>query len=214
MRNLFKYWNRLKEDFRNSDIFLFLDYDGTLTPIVESPDKAVLSKKTKDLLERLSKNRGCKLAIISGRALKDIEEKVGLKELIYVGNHGLEVEGPKIRFRNFISLRYRKVLDRIKEALNKKLASIKGTFVEDKGLTLTIHYRQVDKLSIPLVEIFFREAVILYRVRNRIKIRYGKMSFEVRPPINWDKGKVVLWLLAREQFKRGRNPYLTYLYRR
>ncbi len=202
MKYIFRHRVRLKKEFLNKNIFLFLDYDGTLTPIVESPDKAILSKKTKVLLERLSKDRGCKLAIISGRSLKDIKERVGLKDLIYVGNHGLEIEGPKIRFRNFISQRYRKILERIKEVLNKKLTNIKGAFIEDKGLTLTIHYRLVNKSDIPLVETIFREAIILYRVRNQIKIRYGKMFFEIRPPINWDKGKVVLWLLAREQFKR------------
>ena len=110
MRYLFEYWNKLKGDFARKAVALFLDYDGTLTPIVQTPDKAVLSFKNRRLLEKLIKNHLCKLAIISGRALKDIKKKVDIPGIVYVGNHGLEIEGPKIKFESQVSLRYKRIL--------------------------------------------------------------------------------------------------------
>lgn len=208
MKYLFKYWNTLKQNISNRYIFLFLDYDGTLTPIVESPEKAAISPQIKALLKRLSRNTKFKLAIISGRSLKDIKKMVGLENIIYSGNHGLEIEGPKIKFKSSASPQYKTILKQIKDSLNAKLFGIKGIFIEDKGLTLSIHYRLVDKKQIPKVKTIFHEATIFYLLRNKIKIKPGKMVFEIRPPVEWDKGKVVLWLLARQKFALGERSFI------
>lgn len=200
MRYLFEYWNNLKSDFARKIVVLFLDYDGTLTPIVETPDKAVLSFETKRLLRRLIKNPKCKLAIISGRALGALKKKVDIPGIVYVGNHGLEIVGPKIKFESPLSLRYKRILEQIKDDLELKLSAIKGAFIEDKGLSLSVHYRLTDRTQIPKVKTILHEATILYTVRDKIKIKRGKKVFEIRPAVEWDKGKVVLWLLARWEF--------------
>jgi len=140
------------------------------------------------------------LAIISGRSLKDIKNMVGLKNIIYSGNHGLEIEGPKIKFKIPLPAGYTSVLRQIKNDLKKKLFTIKGAFLEDKGLSLSLHYRLVNKKNMALLKSIFDEATTAYRIKNKIKIRPGKMMFEIRPPIKWDKGKIVLWLLRRERF--------------
>lgn len=203
MRYLFEEWDKLKEDISNKHIFLFLDYDGTLTPIVKNPNKAIMPKSTKGLLKELLKIPECRLAIISGRALEDIKNKVGLRDIIYSGNHGLEIEGPKIRFKSPIPVSFRIVLGEIKEQLTERLSLIKGHILEDKGLSLALHYRLVDKKYIPLVKVIFHEIGLPYKVAKKVKIRSGKMVLEIKPPIDWDKGKVVLWLLARQQFELG-----------
>src|SRR3989338_7494622 len=105
MRHLLDKPDRFKRKLKDKYIFLFLDYDGTLTPIVEKPDKASISKRAKNLLESLSKNPVYKIAVISGRSLGDIRRRVGIKGIIYVGNHGIEIEGPRIRFKLPISQR-------------------------------------------------------------------------------------------------------------
>jgi len=212
MKNLFRYWDNLEKELSDKYIMLFLDYDGTLAPIVSMPEKASIAKEIKDLLSELSKSPKCKLAIVSGRALKDIKNVIGLKGIIYSGNHGLEIEGPKIKFEPIVSSRYKAILEQIKNNLNKKLSSFKGAFVEDKGLSLSLHYRLVDKKNIPQVKTIFRETVILYLVRNKIKIKTGKMVLEVRPHLEWDKGKVVLWLLTRQRFAlKGSNVFPIYI---
>ena len=208
MNYLFAQWDKLKEKLNNKVILLFLDYDGTLTPIVETPDKAVISQNTKDLLDKLSTSPHCRVAIISGRSLSDIKAIVGLKDIIYAGNHGLEIEGPKIKFESPISPRCRAILEHIKTELEEKLSSIKGAILEDKGLSLSIHFRMVNKKQIPQVKAIVHECAIPYLVRSKIKIKSGKMVLEIRLPLEWDKGKVVLWLLARQKFAMSERPLI------
>ncbi len=198
MKNIFDYWNKLKEELSNKYIMLFLDYDGTLTSIAKIPDKAVISQETKRLLSSLSQRENCRIAIISGRTLVDIKKMVGLKNIIYSGNHGFQIDGPKIKYELAVPLGYKKALQRIKTQLKKKLSGIKGVFVEDKKLSLALHFRLADKRQLPFIKTVFHESIILYLVKNKIKIRPGKKIFEVRPPVDWDKGKIVLWLLARQ----------------
>lgn len=200
MQYLFNKWDTLKEELKDRYLFIFLDFDGTITPIVDTPEKAILPEATKRLLDDISRNPRLKLAFISGRTLKDIKERVGLKNAIYSGNHGLELEGPKIKHEPIVSLRYKDILERIKDDLTQKLSPIKGALVEDKGLSLSIHYRLVAKEKVPFVKTAFHEAIILYLVRGKIKIKFGKKVLEVRPPDESDKGKMVLWLLTRQIF--------------
>ena len=89
----------IKHLIGNRHLCLFLDYDGTLTPIVQRPQDAVLPTEARELLKDLSKSDRCEMAIISGRALSDIKKLVGLKNITYVGNHGMEIEGPNFNFR-------------------------------------------------------------------------------------------------------------------
>lgn len=200
MKYLFRDWHRLKGDLAAKFILLFLDYDGTLSPIVRTPDQTVLPSRTKDLLRRLSLLPGCKIAVISGRAIKDLRRKVGIKGIIYVGNHGLELEGQKIKFRAFVSAAYKTILKRIKYELQKRLAGIKGVLIEDKGLSLSIHYRLVDTRHLPRLKTIFDETTLNFATGNKIKVREGKKVLEIRPAIEWDKGKIVLWLLSRHIF--------------
>ncbi|MFC1674829.1 trehalose-phosphatase [Candidatus Omnitrophota bacterium] len=200
MKHLFEEWNKLEKKLEGKNIFLFLDYDGTLTPIVEHPDRALIPLEARELIRRLSKTPKCRLAIISGRSLKDLKRMVGIEKIIYAGNHGLEIEGPKIRFESPISAGARGAMKQVKSDLEKKLSKVNGVLVEDKGLTLSVHYRQADEDDIPLIKNIFTSNTQPYVTRRKIRITSGKKVFEVRPAAKWDKGKVVLWLLAREQF--------------
>lgn len=197
---LFSNIKRTEKMLKDKFLYLFLDYDGTLTPIASSPDKAVMSARTKDLLRRLSNVRDRKIAVVSGRALADISRRVGLKNIVYVGNHGFEIKGPKIEFKSPVPIKYRKALEEIKEKLSVSLASVKGVLIEDKGFSLSLHYRLVEKKRAAAVKADFYAAVLLYELRGVISVRSGKMSLEVRPPLPWNKGKVVLWLLGRRLF--------------
>src|SRR5438045_1891195 len=82
---------------KTAECFLFLDFDGTLSPIVNDPQQAALAPKAEQLLRRLHGMTGIRIAIVSGRNLNDIRSRVGL-DLIYAGNHGLEIDGPGIDF--------------------------------------------------------------------------------------------------------------------
>ncbi len=155
MKYLFSDWERIKGTLKDKFIYLFLDYDGTLAPIALTPGMAVMPKRTKDILHQLSKMSNHKIAIISGRALKDVSRRVGLKNIVYVGNHGFEIKGPKISFKSPVSFQYKRTLKEIKAKLRKSLSSINGAFIEDNLLTLSVHYRLADKENISIVKARF-----------------------------------------------------------
>lgn len=201
MNYLWRRWQELKDKIKNKYIFLFLDYDGTLASIADTPQDAVIPKETKTLLKELAKISKAKIAIISGRALGDIKDKVGLKDIVYVGNHGLEIEGSEIKCD-------KTVLGKIKKDLAERLALIKGVILEDKGFSISVHYRLADRKYIHKVKTNVRSAVIPYADRNKIKIKPGKEVIEIRPSLGWDKGKAVLWLLDRQTSAVGNKPIM------
>ncbi|HLD82466.1 MAG TPA: trehalose-phosphatase [Candidatus Omnitrophota bacterium] len=199
---------KLRESLRGKFILLFLDFDGTLSPIADTPAKATIPKETIQLLKGLSRQPQFKLVIISGRALKDLKEKIGLGNIVYVGNHGLELEGPKLKFEAQVSSAYKSLLKQIKSYFYKELSSVKGIFIEDKGLSLSLHYRLAEKKDIARVKSIFQEAVSSHLVKNKIKIYSGKMVSEIRPPAAWDKGRMALWILYRQKFILKGEPLL------
>lgn len=176
---------------------LFFDFDGTLAPIVSSPEQACLPQETLDLLKALSENKSCKITIVSGRTLSDVKQKIGLEGFIYVGNHGLEIEGPGIQHAVTMSDSYLKTLQMVKLELQATIGSYKGAFIEDKGLTLSVHFRLVELEGIIELRNKARAVLLPYSMKNMIKVRSGKMVFEIRPPVLWDKGKAALWLIDR-----------------
>jgi len=208
MNYLFSQFSKIKELLRNKFILFLLDYDGTLTPIVETPGKAIIYKDKKGLLQKLSRSPYCKIGIISGRKLEDIKNIVGIDGIIYAGNHGLEIEGPKIKFESQVSPRLKLIIRNIATDMQKQLSGIQGALIEDKGLTLSIHYRLVDKKYLPAFDKIFSKTINPYMVRDKIQVNAGKKVYEIKPPVKWDKGKVALWLLARQQFISGQKNVL------
>lgn len=200
MKHLLSDRKKLKFLLKGKFIYFFLDFDGTLAPIVQTPDKAVLPPGTKKVLKQLADTPLCKIAIISGRSVRDVKARVGLRKALYVGNHGFEIRGPKINFSSPVSMQYRKTLEGIKDRLDKGLKSFKGVIIEDKGFSLSVHYRLSSKKDIPKIKTDFYSAVFLPKLKDEIEIKPGKMVLEIRPPVLWNKGMVVLWLLARRIF--------------
>ena len=200
MRPLWPSWPACAERIAEADqLTLFLDYDGTLTPIREHPSKARLPSRMARVLQELARQFGVWIALVSGRSLRDLKRMVGLPGLCYVGNHGLELEGPKLRYLNPMARQTRPILHRIARELAAELRPIPGAWVEHKGLTLSVHLRQVRPEEKVLVKNIFFEVVRPYQERRQIRVSAGKEVFEVRPPVHWDKGAVVNWLLARRK---------------
>lgn len=190
----------IKKSLKNKFIYLFLDYDGTLSPIARTPAEAHISDRAKELLHKLSKLANCKIAIISGRSLADISKRIGVKNIVYVGNHGFEIKGPKIKFKSPVSRKYRKILKEIKAKLKIDLSPFKGVFIEDKGYCLTLHYRLANENDISAITSKFYFATFIDEFRNNVQTKSGKMTREIRPSILWNKGMAVLWLLEQQSY--------------
>jgi trehalose-phosphatase len=176
-------------------IALFLDFDGTLSPIVENPKEAIIPDKIRTWLEGLSMTKNYKVAIVTGRSLEDIRKRVGLRDVIYASNHGMEVY-----YRGRFLLRkgamYRKPLRRLENELTKKLSGIPNVYLENKGLSLAVHLRRVDRKYHKEVRQAVGTAVEPWLKRYKLQLTGGKMLLEVRP-LSWDKGKAVIWIWKR-----------------
>jgi beta-phosphoglucomutase family hydrolase len=132
-------------------IVVFLDYDGTLTPIVETPDRAVMHEEMREAVTELS--RHCPVGIISGRDLEDVRDKVRIDSIVYAGSHGFDITGPRgLQVENTIGEKFLPVLDRAEKELSRELGSIHGLLVERKKFAIAVHYRLVDLWRVEGVE--------------------------------------------------------------
>jgi len=171
---------------------LFLDFDGTLSPIVKDPEKARMPRNVKDWLMRVGNNRGVKVAIVTGRSLPDIRKRVGIPGLIYAANHGMEVfGGGRLLLEKGRS--YRGPLNRVAGALARGLTGIPNLYIENKGLSVAVHFRRVARKHHRAVKRRFMLLIKPWLSRYRLRVTGGKMVLEVRPA-DWDKGKAVLWI--------------------
>jgi trehalose-phosphatase len=171
---------------------LFADFDGTLTPIVDHPDKASLSSDIRELLRVLARRANTTVAIVSGRALAEVRERVDLPELIYSGNHGIEIEGPDYRFVHPSALARQEPLSALAASLDARLQDVSGAWVEKKTFSLSVHARKVEDADRQRVH-----DVVTWCVNEflpSLELTIGKMVFEIRPRLDWNKGSAALWI--------------------
>ena len=194
MESLIKVWPRLSKQLTGKRLLLLLDYDGTLTPIREKPEQAVLSVGVKKQLLRLSRNPNITLGIVSGRDFNDLKRKVGLKGLIYVSNHGLKIEGKGIKFEVSPPRAALKTLDRFRLQLARKTQGIAGVLIEKKKFSFALHYRLVRAKELKRLLSCFCQVFARYK-RCGFVVKTGKKVLEVMPALDWNKGKAALHIL-------------------
>lgn len=204
MEHLLSAWPQVVEQLKGATrILLLADFDGTLTPIVAMPELAVMPELTKQLLQQLAGERRITVGIISGRALSDLKRRAQVAGIIYAGNHGLEIEGPGVSFTNPFAEEAKPLLRIVRHVLNLAFRGITGVFVEDKGLSLSVHYRQVEDGKTREVKSAFDRVIDGLQNLGKVRVTHGKKVYEVRPAVDWDKGKAIR-LLMKKYGKGGR----------
>jgi trehalose 6-phosphate phosphatase len=181
-----KAWKQLKSWNRDLDtVAVLTDIDGVLAPIVPTPDMSEVPEELRDLLRRLSER--CRVvAGISGRSAEDALRLVGLEELVYYGNHGFEIlrDGeveiiPEAK-------PYKEKIEELEHKAREELEPL-GAFVEEKGITASIHYRNASyEVGERCKEFVKREGE-----RLGLRITVGRGVVEARPPIRADKGTAI-----------------------
>ena len=166
---------------------VFLDYDGTLTPIVPDPDRALLPEPTRDALLRLRER--WPVAVVSGRDLADVREKVGIEGLAYAGSHGFEIVTPDGR-HELRGAEHLPDLDSAEAELRDELPS--GARLERKRVAIAVHVRGMDPDRVPEVARVVDEVAARH---PRLRLSEGKAIFELRPDLDWDKGRALRWFL-------------------
>jgi trehalose 6-phosphate phosphatase len=172
---------------------VFLDYDGTLTPIVDRPEDALISESMRDAVRELAGR--CPVCVVSGRDRRVVQELMGVDDLIVAGSHGFDIWSPAGgEIQREEGEGFGGLLEGVQARLREELGAIDGALVEPKKSSVAAHYRLVPEDQRPRVGQAVEE--ILAEHPDELKVTPGKMVYEIQPNIDWDKGKAVLYLLG------------------
>ncbi len=166
---------------------LFLDFDGTLVSIAPRPESVRMTAGRRESLRRLAAL--IPVAIVSGRTLIELDRLLGAHGLILAGNHGLEIRTRSGLWIHPRAAKTRPCLKRVLARAAPALAAIPGAFIEDKGLTVSLHFRLARPGSGGRIAGLAAAAVA--GLERRLEIRTGKKVVEIRPRVDWDKGRAV-----------------------
>ncbi|KAL3366036.1 hypothetical protein AABB24_010931 [Solanum stoloniferum] len=218
-------WMQIVNHAKNKKIVIFLDYDGTLSPIVDDPDRAFISADMRSAVRDVAKH--FPTAIISGRSRDKVYQLVGLTELYYAGSHGMDImlpirnelctndslikstdqQGKEVNLfqpaREFLPM-----IDEVFRTLVDKTKEVIGAKVENHKFCASVHYRNVDENSWPILAQCVHDVLKEY---PRLRQTHGRKVLEVRPVIDWDKGKAVEFLLDSLGFRNSHDVLPIYI---
>jgi len=171
---------------------VFLDYDGTLTPIVDRPEDAIISERMREVVRGLAGR--CTVCVVSGRDRAVVQRLMGMDQLVVAGSHGFDIWSPGGgAIEREEGTGFRDLLERVTATVREQTASVEGALVEPKRSSVAIHYRLVDERDWPRVAAIVD--AVLADDPDALRVTPGKMVYEIQPRIEWDKGRAVLYLL-------------------
>ncbi len=189
--------DRIMEELGSKTPVLFLDYDGTLTPIVSDPEEAIISEKARNIVRELSSI--ITVGVISGRDRQNVAAKVNLENIIYAGSHGFDITGPDdLEMQYEPGIKILPILDEAENNLKEKLKGMAGAQVERKKYAIAVHYRNVAEGSVQELKNAVNEEL---KQQDKLKIGAGKKILELKPDLDWHKGKALSWLLEKLELK-------------
>ncbi|MFO7653690.1 MAG: trehalose-phosphatase [Candidatus Krumholzibacteriia bacterium] len=191
LRDALEHRRSLTEERAGRPLAVFLDFDGTLSPIVEDPGSAGVSQSMREAVAELA--RHARVAVVSGRDRPDVERRLGLKGLFYAGSHGLDIAGPGHERAHPDAAAAVPHVEDAESALRSALAEVDGVVFERKRFSLAVHYRRVKRAS-DVERVHAAVAEVLAR-HAPLRDSPGKKVHELRPDVDWDKGRAVDWLL-------------------
>ncbi|KAJ4909125.1 Trehalose-phosphate phosphatase B [Raphanus sativus] len=200
---------------KGKQIVMFLDYDGTLSPIVEDPDKAYITHEMREVVKGVALN--FPTAIVTGRSIDKVRAFVKLNEIYYAGSHGMDIEGPTnessygesnqgVLFqpaREFIPM-----IEKVVKILEEKTKCIPGAMVENNKFCLSVHFRRVDEKRWAALAEQVKSVLVDY---PKLKLTQGRKVLEIRPTIKWDKGQALNFLLRSLGFESSENVVPVYI---
>ncbi len=205
--HVFDDWDNIKKSLQEAGkFFLGFDFDGTLAHIVKSPDKACIQPEIARILRELTSFRHTLVAVLSGRSLNDLQERLDLNDIALAGDHGLRIKFPDGKeyqpdltadHENFQSQ-----IERIKEVT----ATISGVQLERKEFSLTVHYRTADENAGDRL----RDALNRLLEGTSFRLQPGRMCWEINPDTHWNKGNA-FQLIKRQFFENEPNLFELYV---
>lgn len=170
---------------------VFLDFDGTLSPIVDRPEQATMDAPTRAAVERVA--RLCPVAVVSGRDLPDVRERVSLQDIHYAGSHGFDISGPGgMRHAHPKGVDALPAIDAAEKMLREATRDIGGAIIDRKRFSIAVHFRLTRDADLPAIDAAVDAALACH---GGLRKGHGKKVYELRPDVRWDKGTAVRWLL-------------------
>ncbi|GAU34374.1 hypothetical protein TSUD_217140 [Trifolium subterraneum] len=209
-------FDQIMYNSNGKQIVVFLDYDGTLSPIVTDPDRAFMSKKMRATLKDIAKH--FPTAIVSGRCLDKLFSFVRLSELYYAGSHGMDIKGPTNRRstkkgnNDGVLLQpaneFLPMINEVYKILVEKTKCVPGAMVENNKFCLSVHFRCVDEKSWAALA---EQVSLVLNEYPKLKLTQGRKVLEIRPTIKWDKGRALEFLLESLGFANSNNVFPIYI---
>ncbi|KAJ0579053.1 putative trehalose-phosphatase [Helianthus annuus] len=195
-------------------VVIFLDYDGTLSPIVENPDQAYMAPEMREAVKNVAKY--FPTAIVSGRCRAKVYNFVRLSELYYAGSHGMDIKGPSSRKhkkgnQNVLcqpAKEFLPMMTEVYELLLEKTKGIIGANVENNKFCLSVHFRRVEEES--WNDLADRVKSVL-KDYPKLRLTQGRKVLEIRPTIKWDKGKAIEFLLESLGYANSKDVLPVYI---
>ena len=182
-------WAEFLEQLRNCTAALFLDYDGTLVDIVDEPGQAELSNDQRHALERVA--AVCPVAILTGRTLDDIRQRVAIPQLTYAAVHGYEIAIGESGKHLVYAADIAPVMNQIAAQLRARLDGVPDIMIENKRFAIAVHYRKA-----PAYAETVRDAIEhIIRDHSSLSVIAGKCIVEIRPNRPWNKGYALQWIM-------------------
>ena len=185
-----EFWPRIADRLQTGKPVVLLDFDGTLSDIVADPVAATLHEGMAEVLAKLAER--CPIAIVSGRELDDLRARVGIPGIWYAGCHGFELMSPQgRRHRHAAGAAAEAALGGAADRLDHELREIPGVVVEYKRFVVAVHHRSVPERQVADV------LAAVHRIGHEagLRVAAGRKVTELRPPVDWDKGRAVGWIL-------------------
>ncbi|KAH7851646.1 hypothetical protein Vadar_014679 [Vaccinium darrowii] len=208
-------FEQITKESNGKQIVMFLDYDGTLSPIVDDPDRAFMSDAMRATVRKLA--RHFPTAIVSGRCRDKLYSFVQLAELYYAGSHGMDIKGPSkggSTYKNGTSVlcqpasEFVPMIDEVYKVLLEKTKFTPGAKVEHNKFCLSVHFRCVDEKKWSELALQVRAVLKEY---PKLRLTQGRKVLEIRPTIKWDKGKALEFLLESLGFANSTDVFPVYI---
>ncbi|KAF4400490.1 hypothetical protein CsatB_023789 [Cannabis sativa] len=209
-------FEQIIEASKGKQIVMFLDYDGTLSPIVADPDRAYMSDSMRKTVKSLA--RCFPTAIVSGRCRDKVYSFVRLAELYYAGSHGMDIKGPakgsKYKKDNAKGVLFQPaseflpMIDEVCKQLIEKTKSTPGAKVEHNKFCVSVHYRCVEEKKWNEVA---QQVKSVLKEYPKLRLTHGRKVLEIRPTIKWDKGKALEFLLESLGFANCADVFPVYI---
>ncbi|KAJ1412843.1 Trehalose-phosphatase [Sesbania bispinosa] len=210
-------FEQIMDASKGKQIVMFLDYDGTLSPIVDDPDRAFMSDSMRRTVRKLA--RYFPTAIVTGRCRDKVYNFVRLAELYYAGSHGMDIKGPtrdskynKDKTAEAVLFQpaseFLPMIDEVYEKLVEKTKSTPGARVENNKFCLSVHFRCVDEKKWSELA---QQVKSVLKDYPKLRRSQGRKVLEIRPDIKWDKGKALEFLLESLGFANCNDVFPVYI---